>query len=175
MSTIHALSDADQETQSPLSLVGGFDAYQRMMQDAIRAAAKDMKLGDIERIDATLSPEDKMDGLEQGLMGILNGSCQIPLTDRNLETLESLFPGEFSRMNTMRPHLEPHLTHGSPGDPIGLFIDRHDPRSMDRRSGELFTKGINVARASDVEIQKRRTFAREQALQSFSVMASQGV
>jgi len=173
MSIAEAPTDAEQSEQNPLELVGGFDAFQCTMREAIRSVALRKSLQDIEAIDEALSPEDKVDGLEQGLEGLVVGKCQNPLTDRNLEILETLLSYDFTRLGVIKPLLEPHLTQGSPGAPMGLFIDRENPRCMDRRSGEFITRGMGVLRASDEEIDRRKAAVREQALQTVSIVAAQ--
>ena len=121
-------------------------------------AAGTYTVEDIRKFDSEIPPEWKEDGLEHGLAGVLFGTSTKPLTSENLEHLEA--PFGISRLNMLLPKLEPHLTQGEPGAPLGLFIDRSG-QGMDRRSGEFITRGVEVFRASDAEIARRKAEARE--------------
>lgn len=77
-----------------------------------------------------------------------------------------------ARTALLRPKLEPYLTTGKPGDPMGLVIDKSG-QGLDRRTAEFILKIADISRASDAEITLRQQEARR-AMEIAEVIDSAG-
>lgn len=170
MNTAEHTDQSDSDAINPLEACGGFEAYQALIREAVIARAKGLTMKQAMEFDASLAPEDRVDGLEQGLIGIVLGACTKPLTSENIELLE--MPLDIARTALLHSKLEPHLTMGQPGDPMGLVIDKSG-QGLDRRTAEYLQKVMEVSRASDAEITLRQEEARR-AMEIAAVIDSAG-
>ena len=103
------------QTQNPLDLVGGFEAYQDKIYQEILKRVGSWTIDEIRKFDEYLtkefpefledSTEEDSNGLEEGLIGLI--AKQRPLTHRNLEYLED--PLEFEILSLFREQLEPYI------------------------------------------------------------------
>lgn len=142
-------------TAHALEWVGGFDRFQALVREALRKAAKRISASDLKHLDQRLASMGyTVDGLSQGVNGVVRGTCEEPLTWDNIQTLELTL--RLSVCNLLQPLLEPHLMKGKPGAPLGLFTDKEHPDGLDRRSGEFLDLVIAVDHQSDEEIQRRK-------------------
>ncbi|MDD5103092.1 MAG: hypothetical protein PHX93_01685 [Candidatus Peribacteraceae bacterium] len=170
MSTIEHSDQSDSATINPLEACGGFEAYQSLLREAVIANANGLTMKQVKEFDASLFPGDRVDGLEQGLAGIALGTCKKPITSENIELLEMTL--NIARTALLRPKLEPYLTTGKPGDPMGLVIDKSG-QGLDRRTAEFILKIADISRASDAEITLRQQEARR-AMEIAEVIDSAG-
>lgn len=157
MNTAEHTDQSDPVATSLLEVCGGFEAYQALIREAVIAKANGLTMKQAMEFDASLAPEDRVDGLEQGLIGIVLGACTKPLTSENIELLEMSL--DIARTGLLWPKLEPHLTIGKPGDPMGLVIDKSG-KGLDRRTAEFLQNVMVVSEESDAEISRRQREAR---------------
>lgn len=155
MTSIEQPSDLGTSTaqSGALEACGGFEAYQALIRSNIIEKAKDLTVQQLVTIDEKLRALGADGGLKQGVYGIVSGTSHEPLTNDNIEMLELLLG--FARTALFSAKVEPHLTIGKQGDPMGLIIDKSGD-GLDRRTAEFLLMFTTIFQASDDEIARRQ-------------------
>lgn len=148
-----------------LEVCGGFESYQALLRKTIIAKADTWTVQELREFDAQLTPEDKVDGLEQGLAGIVHGTCPLPLTSTNIGLLED--PLDFSVLDAIR-YLLPELP-----SPVGREEQSEVDRGMDPRAGKLIAMALEIRHGADAVIQERQGQT-QQAMAAASAADSAG-
>jgi hypothetical protein len=147
------------DAQSALEMVGGFDAYQNRLYQAIKQRVGKMKVDDVLQTDRALSegdPDYFGGGLSEGLLGLV--LRQRFLTGKNFEDLsqdlslsiEDLFEEE------LKPYLSSPIAQSA--QPVGLPSDKKGARETQER-GQFIFLYLAMGNESDAIIAARKAAA----------------
>ncbi len=151
-----------------LEAVGGFEEFQNWLRGEVLQRAKRKSLETISSIDEVLALMGyNVDGLEQGLTGVISGSCTKPFTSDNFSNLQFIL--DFNCDDMIGPKIEQLLRNQQ--HPGSEFITRDDQgnESVRAQRSEYYSRCLGVLDASDAEIVRRQNGERrkiETTLQS---------
>jgi len=138
--------------QSVLELVGGFDSYQKRIYQEIIKRVKNWTMAQVVKFDELLEDHYKIDGLERGLVGLIE--TKRPLSSRNIEVLED--PLDFSVIGLFFDELEPYLKYQEPKGQLPGLVEEENRRGLNCKSAEYADLIYEIELKSDEIIQQRK-------------------
>jgi len=140
------------QLQNPLDLVGGFEAYQNTVYQALMEKVKKMTVEEVLDYDRIIADyPEKKDGLKDGLLGLIQS--QKYLTADNLKFLEPQLG--FSSLGLFTEKLEPYLKAKNPkGIPVPSLVI--EGGGLHRRTSEYLDLMFKIHEESDRIIAERR-------------------